>query len=53
MLSPQEGLAEQCAQARFPRPTNREGGVTLYSYPFSRVAGIPQSQVVLWVYGEQ
>jgi hypothetical protein len=50
---PQEGLAEKFAHALFPRTTNRYGCVTLHSYHVSREAGIPKSQVLLWVYGEQ
>ena len=50
---PQEVLAEKFAHALFPRTTNRYGGVTLPSYHFSREAGIPKSQVLLWIYGEQ
>jgi hypothetical protein len=50
---PQEGLAEQFAHALFPRTTNRYGCVTLHSYHFYIEEGIPKSQVLLWVYGEQ
>ena len=50
---PQEGLAEKFAHALFPRTTNRYGCVTLHSYHFYIEAGIPKSQVLLWVYGEQ
>jgi hypothetical protein len=49
---PQEVLAEKCAHALFPRTTNRYGCVTLHSSHFYVEAGIPKSQVVLWVYGE-
>jgi transposase InsO family protein len=50
---PQEVLAEKFAQALFPRTTNRYGCVTLHSYHFYIEAGIPKSQVLLWIYGEQ
>ena len=50
---PQEVLAEKFAHALFPRTTNRYGCVTLHSYHFYIEAGIPKSQVLLWVYGEQ
>jgi hypothetical protein len=49
---PQEGLAEKFAHALFPRTTKRYGCVTLHSYHCYREAGIPKSQVLLWVYGE-
>src|SRR6266516_2224565 len=45
--------AEKFAHALFPRTTNRYGCVTLHSYHFYIEAGIPKSQVLLWVYGEQ
>ena len=51
--SPQEGLAQKFAPARFPRTPNRYGCVTLPSSHCSIAAGIPKSQVLLWVYGEQ
>ena len=50
---PQEVLAEKFAHALFPRTTTRYGCVTLHSYHFYREAGIPKSQGLLWVYGEQ
>jgi hypothetical protein len=37
----------------FPRITNRYGCVTLHSYHFCVEAGLPQTQVLLWVSGEQ
>jgi len=39
--------------ALFPRTTHRYGGVTFHSYHFSVEQGLPKTQVVLWVYGEQ
>ena len=36
----------------FPRTTNRYGCVTLHSYHFYIEEGLPQTQVLLWVYGE-
>ena len=49
---PQEVLVEKFAHALFPRTTNRYGCVTLHRYHFYVEAGIPKSQVILWVYGE-
>ena len=37
----------------FPRTTNRYGCVTLHSYHFYIEEGVPHTQVLLWVYGEQ
>ena len=48
-----EVLAEKFAQAFFPRTTNRYGCVTLHSYHFYVESGVPHTQVLLWVYGEQ
>jgi hypothetical protein len=50
---PQEVLAEKFVHALFPRITNRYGCVTLHSYHFYVEAGIPKTQVLLWVYGEE
>jgi hypothetical protein len=52
MYSPTE-LARKFSRALFPRTTNRYGGVTLQSYHFYVEQGLPQTQVLLWVYGEQ
>jgi transposase InsO family protein len=49
---PQEVLAEKFAHALFPRTTNRYGCVTLHSYHFYVESGVPQTQVLLWVYDE-
>jgi hypothetical protein len=49
---PQEVLAEKFAHALFPRTTNRYGCVSLHSYHFYVESGVPQTQVLLWVYGE-
>jgi transposase InsO family protein len=49
----QEELARKFSRALFPRTTNRHGCVTLHSYHFYVEAGLPQTQVFLWVYGEQ
>jgi hypothetical protein len=46
-------LARRFSQALFPRTTNRYGCVTLHSYHFYVEAGLPQTQVLLWVAGEQ
>ena len=43
----------QVFAGRVPRTTNRYGCVTLHSYHFYIEEGIPQTQVLLWVYGEQ
>jgi transposase len=48
-----EVLAEKFAHAFFPRTTNRYGCVTLHSYHFYVESGVPHTQVLLWVYGEQ
>jgi len=48
----QEVLAEKFAHALFPRTTNRYGCVTLHSYHFYVESGVPQTQVLLWVYDE-
>jgi transposase InsO family protein len=49
----EDELARGFSQALFPRTTNRYGCVTLHSYHFSVEAGLPQTQVLLWVAGEQ
>ena len=49
--SPDE-LARRFSHAVFPRTTNRYGCVTLHSYHFYIEEGLPQTQVLLWVYGE-
>jgi transposase InsO family protein len=52
LYSPDE-LARRFSHAVFPRTTNRYGCVTLHSYHFSIEEGVPHTQVLLWVYGEQ
>ena len=49
----QEELARGFSQALFPRTTNQYGCVTLHSYHFSVEEGLPKTQVLLWVSGEQ
>jgi transposase len=49
---PEDELARACSQGLFPRITNRHGCVTLHSYHFYLEAGLPQTQVLLWVSGE-
>jgi transposase InsO family protein/transposase len=49
----QEELARCFSQALFPRTTNQYGCVTLHSYHFSVEEGLPKTQVLLWVSGEQ
>jgi transposase len=46
-------LARKFVQGLFPRTTNQYGCVTLHSYHFYVEAGVPKTQVLLWVYGEQ
>jgi transposase InsO family protein len=48
-----EALIRKFSRALFPRTTNPYGCVTLHSYHFSVEQGVPQTQVLLWVYGEQ
>jgi transposase InsO family protein len=50
--SPEE-LGRKFSHALFPRTTNRYGCVTLHSYHFYVEAGVPKTQILLWVYGEQ
>ena len=52
MLSPEE-LAQKFSRALFPRTTNHYGCVTLHRYHFYVEEGLPKTQVLLWVYGEQ
>jgi hypothetical protein len=52
-MYPQEELARSFSHALFPRTTNRFGCVTLHSYHFYVEEGLPHTQVLLWVYGEQ
>jgi transposase InsO family protein len=49
----QEDLARCFSHALFPRTTNRFGCVTLHSYHFYIEEGLPRTQVLLWVSGEQ
>lgn len=48
-----EELARKFSRALFPRTTNQYGCVTLHSYHFYVEAGLPKTQILLWVYGEQ
>ena len=48
-----EELSRRFPRAVFPRTTNPYGCVTLHSYQFYVEAGLPQTRVLLWVYGEQ
>ena len=52
LYAPDE-LARHFAQAVLPRTTNRYGCVTLHSYHFYVEEGLPRTQVLLWVAGEQ
>ena len=46
-------LTRKFSRALFPRVTNPYGCVTLHSYHFYVEQGVPHTQVLLWVYGEQ
>lgn len=50
--SPEE-LGRKFSHALFPRTTNQYGCVTLHRYHFYAEAGVPKTQVFLWVSGEQ
>jgi hypothetical protein len=50
--SPEE-LGRKFSHALFPRTTNQYGCVTLHRYHFYVEAGVPKTQVWLWVYREQ
>jgi hypothetical protein len=52
MYTPDE-LARKFARALLPRTTNQHGCVTLHSYHFYVEEGLPKTQRLLWVYGEQ
>jgi transposase InsO family protein len=49
----EDELARRFSQALFPRTTNQYGCVTLHCYHFYVEAGLPQTQVLLWMAGEQ
>lgn len=48
-----EALAETFAHAFFPRPTNRDGCVTLHRHQFSVAEGLPKTPIFRWIDGEQ
>ena len=52
LIPPQE-LDQKFAHALFPRITNRYGCVTLHRYHFYVEQGLPQTQVLLWVSGDE
>jgi transposase InsO family protein/transposase len=52
-LYAQDELARHFSHALFPRTSNRYGCVTLHSYHFYIEEGLPHTQVLLWVSGEQ
>lgn len=52
LYTPNE-LMRKFSQALFPRTTNLPGCVTLHSYHFYVEQGVPHTQVLLWVSGEQ
>ena len=52
-LVPPQELDQKFAHALFPRITNRYGCVTLHRYHFYVEQGLPQTQVLLWVSGEE
>jgi hypothetical protein len=49
----EDELARKFSRALFPRMTNRHGCVTLHRYHFYVEEGLPKTQVLLWVYGDQ
>lgn len=51
-LDTSQELEHKVAHALFPRTTHRYGCVTLHSYHFYVDQGLPQKQVLLWVYGQ-
>ena len=51
LYTPDE-LERKFTHALFPRTTNRYGCVTLHRYHFYVEEGLPQTQVLLWVYGK-
>lgn len=48
-----EELERKFARALYPRTTNRYGCVTLHGYHFYVAEGLPTTQVLLWVYGQE
>jgi hypothetical protein len=48
-----EALVQKFSRAVCRRTTNRYGCVTLQHYHFAVAEGLPQTPVLLWVYGEQ
>jgi hypothetical protein len=52
MYAPAE-LGRRFSQALFPRTTNQYGCVTLHSDHFYVEEGLPKTQVLLWMSGEQ
>jgi putative transposase len=48
-----EELTRKFSRALFPRTTTPYGCVTLHSYHFYVEQGVPQTQILLWIYGEQ
>lgn len=52
LYTPDE-LERTFSRALFPRTTNRYGCVTLHSYHFYVEEGLPKTQVLLWVYGNE
>jgi hypothetical protein len=49
----EEELSRKFDHHLFPRRTNRYGCVTLHSYHFYVEEGLPKTQVLLWVSGEE
>jgi hypothetical protein len=49
----EEELSRRFDHHLFPRRTNQYGCVTLHSYHFAIEEGLPHTQVLLWVAGEQ
>jgi len=46
-------LARKCSRALFPHTTHQYGCGTLHSYHCYGEEGVPKTQGLLWVYGEQ
>ena len=52
-ISAEEELSRRFDHHLFPRRTDRYGCLTLHSYHFAIEEGLPHTQVLLWVSGEQ
>jgi hypothetical protein len=52
LYTPDE-LERKFTHALFPRTTNRYGCVTLHRYHCYVEEGLPQTPVLLWIYGQE